>query len=129
MHQEGLGGAQVAAHGRLADLEHARRLLGGHAGEETQLDAGTIVATFDFVPEAGSHVYDLLVTDSGVALDDSVATFTVRGLNTGFAVDFFDVVDTGVDVVRLMISGAPADEIFVDGFESGNTTAWSALVP
>ena len=70
---------------------------------------GEIIAEFDFVPPAGTHVFDLIVTDDATALDDTNATFTVRDLDPAFVVDFFDVVQNGVDIVRLQISCGDSD--------------------
>ena len=70
---------------------------------------GEIIAEFDFVPPAGTHVFDLIVTDDTTALDDTNATFTVRDLDPAFVVDFFGVVQNGVDIVRLQISCVDSD--------------------
>ena len=78
--------------------------------------AGEIIAHFDFIPPAGTHVFDFIVTDSSTALDDSTATFIVEDLVDGFVVDSFGVVNGTTDIVRLQISGTP-NAFFQDGFE------------
>ena len=77
---------------------------------------GEIIADFDFIPPPGTHVFDLIVTDSNTALDDTIATFTVFDLEPGFTVDFFGVVEDTTDVVRLQISGS-SEVFFRGGFE------------
>ena len=82
--------------------------------------SGEIIAEFDFVPSAGTHVFDLVITDSITALDDSTMAaddFQVIGLNPGFTVDSFGVIEDEVDVVRLQISGTPVlfGDVNLDG--------------
>ena len=89
---------------------------------------GRVVADFDFVPAAGSHTFDLIESSAIASIDDTETTLSVEGLDPGFTVDFFGVVLDGTDIVRLMISGSPTPPLFTDGFESGNTSAWSATV-
>lgn len=69
---------------------------------------GTIVAQFDYWPYPGTNTYDLIVTDSLSALDDTTASFEVSDLNPGYTLEFFGVVEDGTDIVRLTISGSPA---------------------
>ena len=72
---------------------------------------GEIIAEFDFVPPPSSYVFDLIVTNSATALDDTNATFTVRDLDPAFVVDFFGVLEeNGVDIVRLQISCIDSDD-------------------
>ena len=100
-------------------LEGLTRVTGGtvgNAGTYAAADAadalldGVIVADFDFTPTAGTHTFDLIVTDSLTALDDTTmlpSDFQVVGLHPGFAVDAFGLVDDGTDTIRLQISGVP----------------------
>lgn len=94
----------------------------GQPGTYAAIDAGRaeldgeIVARFNFIPEAGTHVFDLLITGENGVWEPYTATFSVEGLDPGFTVDFFDVVEDGTDIVRLQISGSPI-RVFSDGFE------------
>ncbi|MCG8460946.1 MAG: DUF11 domain-containing protein, partial [Holophagales bacterium] len=91
----------------------------GAAGTYAAVDAldatleGEIVAHFDFVPTPGTHIFDLVVSDSLTALDDTTATLTVAGLDPGFTVDFFGVVEDGTDVLRLIVSGSPSADLAI----------------
>ena len=92
----------------------------GEAGTYSAIQAteaelgGSITAVFDYYPTPGSHSFDLVVTGSSTALDDVSATLEVEGLDPGFSVDFFGVVEEGgVDRLRLSISGAPTADLNV----------------
>ncbi len=81
---------------------------------------GEIIAEFNYTPTAGTHVFDLIATTSPTALDDSSMQpmdFQVVGLNPGFTVDSFGVVEDGNDIVRLQISGTPVllGDVNLDG--------------
>ena len=67
--------------------------------------SGKLVFDFDFTPPAGTHTFDLIVTDSPTGLDASSAmTLEVADLPAGFEVYSFGVVeDGGVDKLRLVV--------------------------
>ncbi|MEN1727908.1 MAG: hypothetical protein AAGJ52_05660, partial [Pseudomonadota bacterium] len=91
------------------------------------IDAGTaaidglIQARFapSFLPLAGTHDFDLIISDSASGLETFIATTEVINLPDGFSIDSFGVVEEGgVDILRLTISGAPQNvNIFNDRFE------------
>ena len=85
---------------------------------------GSIEVRFDFVPTAGTHTFELIRNEGGIPFNGDFDTYTVTGLDPGFAVDVFGV-ETTPGIVRLTISKT----LFADGFELGDTTAWSSSVP
>ena len=100
-----------------------------HARIDVASDAfleGHIRADVTYTPTIGNHVYDLLVAPAG-ALSGSTATLEVGPLPTGFLLRSFGIVsEGGFDRLRLEIASL---QIFEDGFESGDTSAWTAVVP
>ena len=108
---------------------HGRRAASYAAGDVLDASlAGEIVAHFDFVPPPGTHSFDLVVSGSLSALDDTTASLAVIGLDPGFVVDSFGVVEDGTDVLRLVVSGAPAADLAIGLADSPDpVNAGSAL--
>ncbi|MCG8511957.1 MAG: PEP-CTERM sorting domain-containing protein, partial [Rhodospirillales bacterium] len=89
----------------------------GDPGTYSAIDAldalleGDIFADFGFTPTPGTYQFDLIVTESLTALDDTTmlpADFQVLDLPADTTVDFFGVTEAnGVDVVRLSITVVP----------------------
>ena len=106
----------------------------GAAGTYAAIDAldatleGEIVARFGFVPTPGTTSFDLVVSDSLTALDDTTATLTVAGLDPGFTVDFFGVVEDGTDVLRLTVSGSPSADLAISLSDSPDPVSPGAPV-
>ncbi len=125
----------------LVGIEGVTRVTPGTVGDNglySGIDAddailgGEFVASFNYLPTEGTHTFDLLITNSPTALDDTTATFEVRNLSPSFSVDSFGVVEEGgVDRIRLVITascsdgnvdslnGSPDDVLLVNGSAGG----------
>ncbi|MEM9018034.1 MAG: hypothetical protein AAGC68_13550, partial [Verrucomicrobiota bacterium] len=75
---------------------------------EDALLEGTIVLDFTAIPPGGTTTYDLIVTNSPIALDDANFTFTASGLENSFSIESLEVVtEAGADILRLTVVGIP----------------------
>ena len=87
---------------------------------------GTVQVEFLYTPADGVHTYDLMVAPAGT-LADTTGVLEVTALPDGFIQRSFGIVTDGaLDVLRLEIEGPV---LFSDGFESGDTSAWSPSSP
>lgn len=121
---QGLGGLTRTAPGMVGMPDSYAAIDAGNA----TLD-GDFTARFDFALPAGTHVFDLVVTQTTGTLVDNLITKNVMNLSPGFNVDTFEVTQVGgFDVLRLTVSGAPPPanddcanaEVITDGTIGGS---------
>ncbi|MDA8019135.1 MAG: hypothetical protein MPN21_16980 [Thermoanaerobaculia bacterium] len=87
---------------------------------------GVVQVEFLYTPLAAVQTYDLIVAPLG-ALADTTGSLELLDIPTGYSQRSFGVVsEGGFDILRLEIV---QPSVFSDGFESSDTTAWSATSP
>ena len=110
------------------DYFHGQRDEADDAGDGFSIvlvEANTGVELETLV-DIGDVTHNAVWTGAWVQHDNAPAEVRLR-VQASDAAGGGDLVEGGIDNVRICLG--QMDEVFADGFESGNTTAWASTVP